>query len=101
MRPIRRYGHVFKRRRQSLAHLTSHPWCGRGGGLDQPQPRALSHLEELRFRRVLRSWLAIQRSLGMGWEVLIIDLRLARRRTPVAGDLDGTLLADVTLNRLL
>src|SRR5699024_8441378 len=59
---------------------------------DQPQPCALTQVEELRFGRVLRPWPAVQWTVRLGREVSVLDLRGAGCGPCVAGDFDRTLV---------
>ena len=81
--------------RKGLSHLDPHPLGACRSGLDQPQPRALAQVEELRFGGGPGTWPPIQRSLGLGREVLVVDPRRPRSRACVAGDLDWPVVADV------
>ena len=76
------------RGRDRGSHLHPHPAGARGGGLGQPQPRALTQGEELGLGGGAGLRRAVQRPGRGGREVLVVQLRAARRRPAVAGDLD-------------
>jgi len=71
--PVDPGGVEHLRQREGFGNPDPHLGAARRGGLDQPQPRALTEGEELGFRGVAGTWSTLQRPGRLGREVGLLD----------------------------
>ena len=89
-RPVEPLGAVQSSRGDGFGHLDLHAARVCGGGFNEPGAGAVSDGAELGFGRARRLRAPRQRPSGARRVVGVVDHRMPRRRTLVAGDLEGT-----------